>query len=122
MRPILLGVVLASAVLGCAPVAPLEPRCVALDAELCDAAWQLAQSHLQPGDGAIQDAVVGRAGGAATCHPVPCPESIAATVYYPSGVLQEVNLQVTGGLRVTDARRVVLASPPPDGGKPEQAP
>ena len=103
---------------GCAPLVQIDPRCLDLDEELCDAAWKLAQPHLGSNDGEIQDAVVGRAGGAAECHPVPCPEMIAATVYYHSGVEQNVILQVEGGLRVVDTARVERAIPiPVDGGK-----
>jgi hypothetical protein len=110
--------VLMAAVGGCAAVAPPEPRCLDLDAELCGAAWQLAQPHLRPDDGEIQDSVVGRAGGAAECFPVACPEMIAATVYYRSGVEHSVILQVTGGLRVVDSERVDRGAPmPEDGGK-----
>ena len=93
-------------------------RSLDLDVELCAAAWDLAQPHLRPDDGEIEDAVVGQAGGAAECHPVPCPEMIAATVYYRSGVEQNVILQIDGGLRVVDTSRVERATPiPVDGGK-----
>lgn len=122
MRFPLLCVLLTAAVAGCTPAARVELQCVDLDAELCDAAWELAQPHLLPEETALQDVFINRVGGAATCVPGPCPEQIAATAYYDAGVLQEVILQVTGGLRVVDARRVVLARPPTDGGKPEQPP
>jgi hypothetical protein len=118
----LLCVLLAVAVVGCAPATQVKLECVDVDAELCDAAWQLAQPHLLPEETALREVFINRAGGAATCHPAPCPELIAATAYYDAGVLQEVILQVDGGLRVVDARRVVRVNPPADGGKPEQAP
>ena len=103
---------------GCAVVPPPEPRCVDLDAETCDSAWDLAQPHLRPTDGEMQDALVGRAGGAAECHPVRCPEMIAATVYYRSGVEVNVIFEVAGDLRVVDTSRIERATPvPEDGGK-----
>ena len=66
----------------------------------------------------MHDALVGRAGGAAECHPLPCPEMIAATVYYQSGVEVNVIFEVAGSLRVVDTSRIERATPvPADGGK-----
>jgi hypothetical protein len=110
MRTLLLVSLLAGAV-GCTLPAAAEPRCLDLDADLCDAVWRLAQPHLLPEDGMIDDAVVGMAGGAAECHPLPCPEVVAATVYYRSGVEHSVSFQVTDGLRVTGAERVDRSKP-----------
>jgi hypothetical protein len=107
----------------CTPVAmdlasDVDPRCDSVDADLCDDAFRLAEPHLDPSDGAIRDIWIGPAGGAAECHPLPCPELIGVVVYYESGVEHSVILQVTGGLRVTGSERVQRDPPPPeDGGK-----
>jgi hypothetical protein len=114
MRALALLCILAIAAGACA-IETVEPRCDFLDAQQCEDAWRLARPHLHPGDGAASDIWIGPAGGAAECHPLPCPEHIGVVVYYRSGVEHTVSLQVTGGLRVTGSQRVVR-EPPPDGG------
>ena len=122
MRFLSACVALVAVIAGCTAVTPRDPRCLDLDAELCDAAWQLAQPLLRPDDGEIRDAVIGRAGGAAECFPAACPEFVAATVYYRSGVEHSVTLQVTGGLRVTGSERVYRGTPIPEDGGMELPP
>lgn len=105
---------------GCVPTVGVAPTCLdGMDVQRCEAAWQLAQPHLRADDGAIEEAAIGLAGGAAECVPFPCPEAMAVTVYFRTGVEHAVVLRVTGGLRVVDSTRIdrrshLVEPDPPD--------
>ena len=59
-----------------------EYRCLDLSESDCREAWAAVKDEHPLYAGRIEDAVVGRGGGAAECHPDPCQELVVVTVTY----------------------------------------